>query len=447
MGLFHRTRKKGVVWGISFQWQKEQQQELVGTKAEARRKLTQRLREVREGTYSPEHKTGAVTARMYAKSWGEKRTNKTAGDDRTRLELHFVPYLGAMKLEDIRPRHIIDWVRKLRTGKLSPKAIRNVYGTVRTMFKYAVIDELIPANPCVVPENTLPQPPAKAPGIYEKADIVALTTSPKVADDRRVFYLEAFLTGQRHGEVAGRRWRDIDRNAEPLRALHVRTQYDDQPLKSPDGKPRWRVVPIHPLLWEALEQWRLVGFPRRFGRPPRPDDFIVPSRLGPDKCRTVRRTLMTLVDRDCPAVGVEPLTFHRTRDTFISLCRRGGAPKDVVERITHNAKGDTVDTYTHLDWKPLCAAVLCIELPGMSESMSRLEGGHESPVIGLLDERGGRDSNTSPPDGIGETDAELTGSGGAETGHFSQGLPEDIARHVTGHSGEQHPWWLRQVSP
>jgi integrase len=427
-GLFQRMRKGGLVYGITFQWQKQQQQELVGpVMADAVKLRKQRLDEVAAGTYSPEHKTGEVKAAQWANTWGERRKNKTARDDRTRLRLHFVPYLGDMKLTDIRPRHIIRWIgRLIEESGLEAKAIHNVYGTVRTMFKYAVIEELITATPCVIPENTLPPKPDKVAGIYEKPAVVKLLTAPddKVPLDRRVYYWLAFFTGMRHGELAGRRWRDIDWDALPLAALDVRTQYNDQPLKSPDGKLRPRKVPIHPLLRAALEHWRDVGFPKYFGRSPKPDDFIVPSRRLTTKGRglahrTVRRSLTNLVERDCPALGIEPLNFHRTRDTFISLARRAGAPKDVVERITHNSKGEMIDTYTHLDWAPLCAAVLVIDLPlnqpgllpdptnsraissSMSASMSRLgDGKKEAPVSSETEaysQRGGRDSNPRPP--------------------------------------------------
>jgi integrase-like protein len=47
------------------------------------------------------------------------------------------------------------------------------------------------------------------------------------------------------------------------------------------------------------------------------------------------------------------------RHTFITIARREGARKDVLERITHNAHGDIVDQYTHWDWAPLCEAVSC----------------------------------------------------------------------------------------
>jgi integrase len=423
-GVFGRERKSGRVYGIAFQWKGEQQQELVGTnKAQAIARLAKRRQQVADGTYSPEHKTGEITATRYATTWGEARTNITARDDRTRLRKHFVPYLGEMKLQDIKPKHIIAWIRQLRAeAKLSDKAIRNVFGTVRTMFKYAVIEELIAGTPCVLPENVLPPAPEKVPGIYEKPEVVKLLTAPddKVPLDRRVFYTMAFLTGMRHGELAGRRWRDLDSMAEPLGALHCRTQYNDRPLKSPDGKLRPRVIPVHPVLRQVLQRWHDEGFPKYFGRKPRPDDFIVPSRrvtkagqgMAP---RTVRKSLTNLVERDCPALGIKPLTFHRTRDTFISLARRAGAPRDVVERITHNSKGEMIDTYTHLDWTPLCAAVLVIDLPlnqprllphpavtreilnSMSPSMSPPEGEAFGAVDSEETERGGRDSNPRPP--------------------------------------------------
>jgi hypothetical protein len=44
------------------------------------------------------------------------------------------------------------------------------------------------------------------------------------------------------------------------------------------------------------------------------------------------------------------------------MCRRGGAWKEVLEKVTHNARGDIVDAYTHWDWAPLCEAVLCLQM-------------------------------------------------------------------------------------
>ena len=36
--------------------------------------------------------------------------------------------------------------------------------------------------------------------------------------------------------------------------------------------------------------------------------------------------------------------------------------KDVLQKVTHNAKGDILDNYTHFDWEPLCKAVSCLQI-------------------------------------------------------------------------------------
>lgn len=41
-----------------------------------------------------------------------------------------------------------------------------------------------------------------------------------------------------------------------------------------------REMPVHPTLARVLAEWKLSGFERFTGCPPRPEDLIVPSRLG-----------------------------------------------------------------------------------------------------------------------------------------------------------------------
>lgn len=379
MGWFARKRGTKTYYYATFMAgegdSRRQEQEYAGTtKKSALDLATKREREVRDGTYSKEHRTAAVTVAAYAKTWGEKRTNKTADDDRSRLRDHVIPHIGHMRLSDVEPPTIRDLIAKLvKLGDIAPATIHNVYGTVSTMFKTAVFEGLLPATPCVILKKMLPAIPSKEKGIYEKADLRKLITCEKIPLDRRVFYALTGLTAMRHGEAAGRRWRDWDTATPILGCLLVDTQYDGEPLKSPDGEERPRRVPVHPTLAMILQHWKDVGFPQLFGRAPRPEDFIVPSRRGPSHCRTVRRSLASLTDTreakgrtghrlsDCDAAGVAPLTFHRLRDTCISLARRDGARKDVFERISHNAVGDIIDRYTLFDWAPLCEAMLALK--------------------------------------------------------------------------------------
>jgi hypothetical protein len=141
--------------------------------------------------------------------------------------------------------------------------------------------------------------------------------------------------------------------------MAIRDQYNGRPLKTE----RPRVVPVHPELGSVLAAWMADGFELYTGHRPEPDDFIVPniSRRAKVPCHT-RSSYYKAFTRFAEAAGIRPRSLHATRHTFITLCRRGGARKDVLERVTHNASGDIVDRYTHFDWAPLCAAVLSLDL-------------------------------------------------------------------------------------
>lgn len=82
----------------------------------------------------------------------------TASDDLARLRLHILPVLGAMPMEEVRPRHIRDLVLAMRKQDvLAPRSIRHVYATAACMFRTAVADELIPFTPCVLAKGILPK--------------------------------------------------------------------------------------------------------------------------------------------------------------------------------------------------------------------------------------------------------------------------------------------------
>jgi len=162
--------------------------------------------------------------------------------------------------------------------------------------------------------------------------------------------------------------------------MTVLDQYDQKVLKTE----RPRKVPVHPKLAEALQAWAAEGFELYTGHRPQPDDFIVPNVSSRAQVRHhTRSSFYKAFVRHAEAAGVRPRSLHSTRHTFISLCRRGGAPKDVLERITHNSKGDIVDQYTHFDWDPLCSAVLSMKLdvhPDVHPAIG--SGGNSSALTG-----------------------------------------------------------------
>jgi hypothetical protein len=47
---------------------------------------------------------------------------------------------------------------------------------------------------------------------------------------------------------------------------------------------------------------------------------------------------------------------------FISACRNASARTEVVELMTHNAKGEVIDAYTSWEWSTLCDEISKLEV-------------------------------------------------------------------------------------
>jgi integrase len=372
MAIAPRKQKGGTVYRVANRVNGKMCFERVGKdKREAQRRDAAMKREIASGTYRPQHRTGEVTVASEADSFFAARKNRTADDELRNYELHVLgrcAWFTELRLTDVRPRHTAKLVDDLElpyedeSGEprtLAPKTIANIIGTLHTMFQKALLDDRVLTNPIVLERGRLKRAPRVPKAPYSTADLtkVLLCAAPV---DARAWAAMAIYTGMREGEVCGRRWRDWDPAAAPLGCLTVLDQYDGQPLKTD----RPRKVPVHRDLAELLTWWRATGWELVFCRPPLPEDWICPSRVlvGPH----TRSGAYKSWARTLQAAGVANMGPHAARHSFITHARRGGAAKDVLEQVTHNARGDIVDQYTHWDWDPLCEAVACFPtlIPG-----------------------------------------------------------------------------------
>jgi len=271
-------------------------------------------------------------------------------DDANRLRKHVVPLIGELELRDVKPAHIKEVILHHRKeGKLAPRTIRHVFATMSIMFNDAIAEELIQVSPCVVRKGVLPKkvdkdPDWRATAIYDRSEIEKLISDPKVLEDRRVLYGLKALAGLRHGEAARLRWCHFNEQLEPLAGLNLG--------KTKTGVPR--SIPVHPALQAALTEWKTAGWERVFGRPPKSDDFIVPTRNF-----TMRQSpeSQLALHGDLKLLGLRARRGHDLRRTFITLAQVDGARKEVLEAISHGPRGDIVSVYTSFPWPVLCDAV------------------------------------------------------------------------------------------
>lgn len=318
----------------------------------------QLLERAADGEDAPEKKTLSDVYDGWLKRRAARGLRNVA-NERTQLELHVLPSLGKMPLGEIRVRHVRDCIDELRGGELAPRTVRSIYGTMHKLFADLIVDEVLAATPCVLTKDQLPpirdkDPEWRANAVFTRSELELLISAPMIPWDRRVLNAIKLLTGVRFGEAAGLRFRDLDRHAAPLMRLVIARSYDKSTKTEIP-----RLVPVHAVLARILLEWERDGFRRLFGRDPVADDLIVPSRRTRIRSRHQHRA--KFLD-DLERLGLRARRVHDTRRTFITLARVDGAPRDVLQHITHAPKRGIIDLYTTLPWPTLCAAVSCLRV-------------------------------------------------------------------------------------
>ena len=381
------VRKRGNVWFIHYRVDGERYFESAQTGDEraARSFLAQRRREIREGTWTPPDERGSshtLTAADYLAKWIEGR--RAAGvcnvsDEELWMNEHVLPVIGDKPLHAVKRRDVKRMVAKLRektserTGRrYAPRTVLHVYRTLVTAFRDAVDDGLVAATPCTLRtrKGELPKlrdadPTFRANAVYTRDEAVALLSDERTALDRRVLYALMLLGGLRWSEAAGRRWRDLDTSARPLGRLTVASQADGPRAEKGTKTGETRDVPLHPALASILAEWKVWGFAKLFGRPPRPDDPIVPSRASREALlfRSTSGGYESLV-RDIERLRLRrvPHLRHSMRATFLSMLEIDGANMAIARRATHAAPSDVVGGYIRTSWADLCREIAKLRL-------------------------------------------------------------------------------------
>jgi len=375
MGSVYPRRKK--LW-IRFKgpdgWTQQKTPYHIGEEKKARKLLLDVEANVTAGIkFDPKNASGPVTVAAYTRKWLEERRSLVADskNDEARLKYHVLPAIGGMRLDEVRPRHLVDMFRALRdANKLAPKSILNVYSTVKALFRDAkMADLLIGDTPTILTKYQLGEAVDKDPewrvtARYSRDELEILISDPRLPIDRRVLYALEGIAGLRLGEAAGLRFRHYDPSLQPLGGLLIATSYDKGRTKTKQP----RRMPVHPTLAAILAEWKLSDWPSMMGRQPTPDDLVVP--LPPDHAsrRKVRGTAEGMREKgycfkrfrdDLGLIGFRHRRGHDLRRTMVSLTREDGARKDILELCTHNPRktGSSIDVYTTFPWEALCGEV------------------------------------------------------------------------------------------
>jgi integrase len=296
---------------------------------------------------------------------------------------HAAEAFGPYQAADVGPAWISAWVDYLR-GRLSEKTVSTILAAFSAALSLGVETGALAHNPVKTMRYRPSGRSRKDPG-RSRREVLSVPQATKMVCDpsipffHRLLYGILLLTGARFSEAAGLEVRDVS-PADPFHQLLIERQvsaYGGQLIERTKTN-RSRQCPVGPplasLLAEAPQEFR-----RAFGRDQTPRDPLAPyPAINPEGVhpaplvpgRWTEKTALRAWHADLIAVGIPhpssaPRRLHSTRHTFVSLLRRAGADKDAVRAIVNDSAGsagDVLDTYQHLDWPSLCAAVALLKL-------------------------------------------------------------------------------------
>jgi integrase len=353
-GVYRRGNRYAVIYRDA---SGRQRQESARTYDDARRLRSERAASVANGSYQPQTRERFSD---FAEAWVERYqgtgrrgfTESTRDDYRRDLKKYVNPRLGHMRVEQINPRHIAEFIAWLCDDKaqgchLADATVRRILAPIRSCMRSATREGVIRHNPtqgATLPARDEQKRIEDGEDNLEDHDVRALTTDQLAAlmlvapaHHRLMFELLA-ASGLRISELVALRVGDLTLDGErPV--VRVRRAWVLGAFKPPKSKHGRRQVPIGSGLVSGLRRATAGNTDPRALLFPAPDG-------GPLHASNL---LMRVFKPAAEEAGVPWAGFHTLRHTYASRLFAEGRNAVQVQRwLGHSDPGFTLRTYIHL---------------------------------------------------------------------------------------------------
>src|SRR5699024_10372963 len=136
------------------------------------------------------------------------------------LNGRILPSLGHLKLENIKPIHISNFLESLEEEGLSTSTIQKNFNVLNGVFQLAVKNETIKKNP--LDKVDRPSVTYKKGQVYKSDELKHLYhLLNKEENTQMVLIIKiALLTGMRKGEILALQWDDVDFSTNTIQVRH-----------------------------------------------------------------------------------------------------------------------------------------------------------------------------------------------------------------------------------
>lgn len=339
------------------------------TKAEVAEKLRKITAEIDQGIYvEPCKLTVAEWLNIWLEDYVGDVRPSTAYNYKRNLELHVIPFVGAVKLEALSPQMIQRIYNALSKpsdpGKkpLQPKSVKDVHGVFHKALEQAVKNGYIRTNPadaCVLPKK-------------EKHDVQPLEYNQiqrflqKIEGHVHEYYYKiAMFTGLREGELLGLTWDCVDFEDG---LLTVKQQLRKSQEKgggyyiSPTKNGKQRTIALAPSVIELfrMQQKHLMELEAAaagawsntarlvcaLDNQEHEYNLVFRNEIGN---RLSYRTVYDCFKRVVADMGMKEVRIHDLRHTYAAISLESGDDiKTLQSNLGHATAAFTLDIYGHM---------------------------------------------------------------------------------------------------
>lgn len=256
---------------------------------------------------------------------------------------HIIPSLGRYQLRDLESRHVQDWIIKL-SKFIKPSTVHSYYTVLHVALNDAVKSRLIARSPC---ENiTLPsvkKTERKIISPEQLNQLLDVLEYPWLA-----FFVVAFSTGMRKGELLALRWEDIDFTSGVVRIHRNVTRVPGRFVEGdPKSESSNRNVILQAFALKALDDHRHQQKIEKMAADEWEEKGLVFCRDGEFWYMNAPNVVL---ERALEKAGLQEtgITPHGGRHTLASqLLGRKFNPKVVQEILGHSDIKMTLGMYNH----------------------------------------------------------------------------------------------------
>ena len=265
------------------------------------------------------------------------------------------PYFKSKKIKliDLRPRDIQDFINHLYKQRLKGSTIAHYTSNMNTALKEAVIAEIIPSNPMDRIESVKKE--VYIPDFYTDDELIELIEVIKTQKLELPLTL-GIIYGLRREEILGLTWNAIDfkNKSITIRKTVGRGKYDGVTqflIKDiPKNKSGYRTLPMFDFITDLLKKYKekYKSNEKIFGNTYITDykDFICLMDNGelvkPDY---VDRTFSRILKEN----GFRHIRLHDLRHSCATLLLRNGVPLPEIQKWLGHSNIITTQRYSHLD--------------------------------------------------------------------------------------------------